>query len=76
MRTCLLAAVAGFAARQVAGHATWQDLWVDGVDKISLRLPRRHYDISANILERVYLCTSAVSQFWKENMSFLRTPEE
>lgn len=38
MRSCLLAAVAGFAAQQVAGHATWQELWVDGVDKISVRL--------------------------------------
>ncbi|KAJ4418927.1 hypothetical protein N0V82_005276 [Gnomoniopsis sp. IMI 355080] len=40
MRTFLLAAVAGFAAHQVAGHATWQELWVDGVDKISVQFHR------------------------------------
>lgn len=48
MKTFLLAAVAGFAAHQVAGHATWQELWVDGVDKGSTcaRLPTSNSPIT------------------------------
>lgn len=30
--TISAALTAAFAAQQVAAHATWQDLWVDGVD--------------------------------------------
>jgi hypothetical protein len=34
MRSVILSIVAALAAQQVAGHATFQQLWVDGVDQI------------------------------------------
>lgn len=34
MKITILGALAGFTY-QVTAHATWQDLWVDGVDQIS-----------------------------------------
>lgn len=42
----MVAAVAGFAAHQVAGHATWQELWVDGVDKISSQFHKKFYTLA------------------------------
>lgn len=33
--TSVLAGLAALAAQRVAGHATWQELWVNGVDMIS-----------------------------------------
>ncbi|KAK4143581.1 glycoside hydrolase [Dichotomopilus funicola] len=41
MKSTFAAAVAALAAGKVAAHATFQQLWVDGVDKISLSLPHR-----------------------------------
>lgn len=37
--TTIISLVAALAAQQVAGHATFQQLWVDGVDEISSPLP-------------------------------------
>ncbi|CAI6088399.1 unnamed protein product [Clonostachys chloroleuca] len=34
MKSTLIAALTALAAKQVAGHATFQQLWVNGVDKI------------------------------------------
>lgn len=34
MRSAILPIVAAVLAQQVAGHATFQDLWVNGVDQI------------------------------------------
>jgi hypothetical protein len=34
MRTTFAAALAAFAAQEVAGHAIFQQLWVDGTDYI------------------------------------------
>ncbi|CAN8102114.1 unnamed protein product [Discula destructiva] len=41
MKTFIFATIAALVARQAAGHATWQQIWVDGVDKGSTcaRLP-------------------------------------
>jgi len=36
MKSGLFALVAALAAEQVAGHALFQQLWVDGEDMISL----------------------------------------
>lgn len=35
MKTLHFSALAALAARQAMGHATFQQLWVNGVDKIS-----------------------------------------
>jgi hypothetical protein len=35
MRSTIAAAVAALATREVAGHAIFQQLWVDGTDYIS-----------------------------------------
>lgn len=35
MRTALLSVFVALAAKQVAGHAIFQQLWVNGVDQIS-----------------------------------------
>lgn len=32
MKSTIYAAVIALAANKVAGHATWQQLWVEGVD--------------------------------------------
>lgn len=34
MRSAILPIVAAILVQQVAGHATFQDLWVNGVDQI------------------------------------------
>ncbi|OBT44023.1 hypothetical protein VE00_05661 [Pseudogymnoascus sp. WSF 3629] len=34
--TTIISLIAALAAQQVAGHATFQDLWVDGVDEINV----------------------------------------
>lgn len=34
MKSALLWVTASFAAQKVAGHATFQELWVNGVDEI------------------------------------------
>ena len=39
MKASFAAALAVLAASEVAAHATFQQLWVDGVDKISLQIP-------------------------------------
>ncbi|KAI1400927.1 lytic polysaccharide monooxygenase [Hypoxylon fuscum] len=39
MKSTFLAAVAALSATHVAGHATFQDLWINGVDMISTPLP-------------------------------------
>lgn len=36
MRSPLLWAAAAFAVYEVAAHATFQDLWVNGVDEICI----------------------------------------
>ena len=36
MKSTLFASVVALVAQRVAGHALFQQLWVDGVDKISL----------------------------------------
>lgn len=36
MKSTFAAALAALAAQKVAGHATFQQLWVDGTDYISL----------------------------------------
>lgn len=36
MKTLQISVLAVFAAKQAAAHATFQDLWVGGVDQISL----------------------------------------
>lgn len=35
MKSLQFSALAALAAKQAMGHATFQDLWVNGVDKIS-----------------------------------------
>ena len=42
MKSFVFTALAAFFAHQAAGHATFQQLWVNGVDQISLprKLPR------------------------------------
>jgi hypothetical protein len=37
--TTIISLIAALAAQQVTGHATFQDLWVNGVDEISPALP-------------------------------------
>jgi len=39
MKSAFLTALAVIVARKVAGHAIFQDLWVDGVDMISASSP-------------------------------------
>jgi hypothetical protein len=34
MKSTVFASLAAIAAQQVAAHATWQELWVNGVDLI------------------------------------------
>jgi hypothetical protein len=36
MKSTLLWIAASFALRRVSGHATFQDLWVNGVDEIGI----------------------------------------
>ena len=36
MKSTLLLSVAALAVQQVSSHATFQDLWVNGVDEISI----------------------------------------
>lgn len=43
MKSTLLAVLTALAAQEVVGHATWQDLWVAGVDQIS---PLQDTDLS------------------------------
>ncbi|OBT86921.1 hypothetical protein VE02_04414 [Pseudogymnoascus sp. 03VT05] len=46
--TTVISLIAALAAQQVAGHATFQDLWVDGVDEISfcVRPPKSNSPVS------------------------------
>ncbi|OBT97750.2 hypothetical protein VE01_04976 [Pseudogymnoascus verrucosus] len=46
--TTIISLIAALAAQQVAGHATFQDLWVDGVDEQSFcaRLPQSNSPVS------------------------------
>jgi lytic cellulose monooxygenase (C1-hydroxylating) len=39
MKSTFVAALTALAAREVAGHALFQQLWVDGTDYISQALP-------------------------------------
>ena len=39
MKSILFTTLAAFFAQQVAGHATFQQLWVNGQDMISLPAP-------------------------------------
>lgn len=39
MKSTFAALVAALSATKVVGHATFQDLWVNGVDQICLSLP-------------------------------------
>ena len=39
MKAAFISVVAALAGRQVAGHATFQQLWVNGVDQICIRNP-------------------------------------
>lgn len=53
MRSTLFAAVAALSASHVAAHATFQDLWINGVDQgeTCVRLPQSNSpltDVSAN----------------------------
>ncbi len=41
MRSAFAAALTALAAQEVAGHAIFQELWVDGTDYISALLCRR-----------------------------------
>jgi hypothetical protein len=47
MKSILFTTLAAFFAQQVAGHATFQQLWVNGVDQISLPAPWFSYLVSA-----------------------------
>ena len=40
MRLSLVSVALLFGARQAAGHAIFQEFWIDGVDQISDLLPR------------------------------------
>lgn len=42
MKSYQFSALAALAAQQVMGHATFQQLWVNGVDQISLPFLRHH----------------------------------
>jgi hypothetical protein len=36
MKSTILSLIAAFATQRIAGHSIFQDLWVNGVDKISI----------------------------------------
>jgi hypothetical protein len=59
MKSYQLSLLAALAARQALGHATFQQLWVNGEDLISLPLTSCFSLIYTNSLLRFYVCSSA-----------------
>jgi cellulase len=59
MRSTFAAALAAFAAREVVGHATFQQLWVDGTDYggSCVRLPSSNSPVT-NVGSRDFICNT------------------
>lgn len=58
MKATFAAALAALAFQEVSGHATFQDLWINGVDYISLssiqREPVLTFHTAPNVLDFPY----------------------
>jgi hypothetical protein len=57
MKSTILSLIAALATQQVAGHSIFQDLWVNGVDEISI--PLKLHALSTNALLPEQLCPNA-----------------
>jgi len=62
MKSTILALAAALAAQEVAGHATFQDLWVNGVDQIGFPFKPSQSTTRLTILARPGLRAPAAVQ--------------